>query len=176
MKAKPLVLLHVVFLSFEETPFFRVLGRFAEELYCQRKDSASSTLSPIKTRAEKIMNTGSEYDSWIPSTVPATPQESLSIDLLIQSVDEFQRRDYLKTLDKLTDENHHLQQSILHFQEEWCATLDVVQCVNEVLLRVQSALGKCFQEQIEAEKYWLASWRIEDNVPGNSGYSPAGWV
>ncbi|KIW79852.1 hypothetical protein Z517_06467 [Fonsecaea pedrosoi CBS 271.37] len=122
------------------------------------------------------MDAESVYDSWIPSTVPATPEESCSIDSLIQRVDELQRRDYLETLDKLTFENHHLQKSILHYQREWCSTLDLLQCANEALLRMQNALGKCFQEQIEAEKYWLASWRIEDSAPGNSGYSPAGWI
>ena len=122
------------------------------------------------------MDTESDYELEIPSTEPSTPGDVFSIESLIQRVEEFQKRDYLATLDKLTVENFDLQQRILHYQGEWCSMLDLLECVHESILKLQNALGKCFQEQMEAERYWLASWRIKDNAPNDSAYSPAGWI
>ena len=122
------------------------------------------------------MDTESDYELEIPSTEPSSPGDFFSIESLIQRVEDFQRRDYLATLDELTAENLDLQQRILHYQEEWCSMLDLLQCVHEALLTLQDALGKSFKEQMEAENYWLAFWRIKDDASGGTRYSPAGWI
>ncbi|OAL36191.1 hypothetical protein AYO20_04605 [Fonsecaea nubica] len=95
---------------------------------------------------------------------------------LIQRVEEFERRDYLEMLDRLTRDNLNLQRDVLHYQREWCALLDLLQYVNEALVRLQNALAKCFQEQVDAEEYWLTSWGIEDEITRGAGYNPTGWV
>ncbi|EXJ56216.1 uncharacterized protein A1O5_12672, partial [Cladophialophora psammophila CBS 110553] len=118
----------------------------------------------------------SDYETEVQPTEPSTPDEAFSIESLIQRVEEFQRRDHLETLVQLTTENSDLQQRILYYQEEWCSTLDLLQHIHEALLQLQNALGRCFQEQMEAERCWLASWRTRGNAPGESGYSPTRWI
>jgi hypothetical protein len=119
------------------------------------------------------MDAESDYEIGLPPTESPITGEIFSIEFLIQRVDEFRKRDQLETLEKLTAENFFLQQRILRYQEEWCFTLDMLQKAHEALLRTQNALEKCFQEQISAEREWLASWGIKREASDGLGYSPA---
>ena len=92
------------------------------------------------------MDDESDYDIGFPPTEPSTPDEIVSIESLIKRVEEFQKRDRLDTLEKLTAENSFLQQYIRQYQREWCLTIDLLLKTYKSLLRMQNSLGKCFQE------------------------------
>jgi hypothetical protein len=119
------------------------------------------------------MDDESDYNIGLPPTEPSTPEEIISIESLIKRVEEFQKRDRLDTLEKLTAKNSFLQTQIRRYQREWYVTIDLLLKTHDSLLRMQNALGKCFQEQIGAEKNWLAFWGIKRD---SSCFSPAGWI
>jgi len=122
------------------------------------------------------MDTESDYELAFSPTEPSTPGELFSIEFLIERGIESQKRDQLETLDKLTVENSALQQNILHYQKQWCSTLDMLQDMHEALLILQDALGKCFEEQLEAERSWLGIWRFNSDAPDDSSHRPNGWI
>jgi hypothetical protein len=126
--------------------------------------------------ANENMDAESDYEIELPPTANLTPRKFFSIEFLIKRVDEFRKRDQLEILENLTAENFFLQQRILRYQKEWCFTLDMLQNAHEALLKMQNALEKCFQEQISAERGWLASWGIKREASNSLGYSPAGWI
>lgn len=94
------------------------------------------------------MDDESVYDIGLPPTEPSTPKEIISIESLIKRVEEFQKRDRLDTLEKLTAENSFLQQQIRQYQREWCSIIDLLSKTHKSFIRMQNALEKCFQEQI----------------------------
>jgi hypothetical protein len=122
------------------------------------------------------MDTESNYELAFTPTESLTPRALFSIEFLIERGDEFEKRDQLEMLDKLTVENSALQRQILHYQEQWCSTLAMLRNAHEALLILQNALKKCFEGQIEAERSWLAFWRINSEASHHSSYSPNGWI
>ena len=119
----------------------------------------------------------SNYELGILPSEPSSPNEASSIGSLIKTVEEFQRRDQLETLSKLTAESSRLQQYIVHYQRQWCYTLDLLQSVHDALLILKNALEKYFREQLEAEKRWLSLWRLNDGPSNGADYTnPAGWI
>ena len=123
------------------------------------------------------MDSESNYELGIPSSKPPSPIEEASIGSLIRTVEEFQRRDQLETLSKLTEESSCLQQYIVHYQNQWCYTVDLLQNAHDALLALQSSLKKCFHQQLKAEKRWLSFWRLDDGSSNGEGdYNPTGWI
>lgn len=122
------------------------------------------------------MDCESNYEISIPPTELSSEDEEFSIEALIQRVDEFQKRDQLESLDRLTAENSFLQKRILRYQQEWCSIILLLQTAHESLLKIQKAIGVCFKEQIVAERAWLAFWGISSEASNNESYSPAGWI
>ena len=122
------------------------------------------------------MDSDSDYELAFSPTESSTPGELFSVEFLIESGIESQKRDQLKTLQKLTVTYSTLQCQVLHYQEQWCCTLDMLRAAYESLLILQNALRKCFEEQAEAEKSWLAIWRINFDAHGTSSNSTNGWI
>ncbi|KAF2279011.1 uncharacterized protein EI97DRAFT_372412, partial [Westerdykella ornata] len=58
--------------------------------------------------------------------------DEFSINQFIQRVEEFQRRDQLDTLEKLTEENCSLQRSILSYRKHWYIAMDILEVLYEV--------------------------------------------
>jgi hypothetical protein len=121
-------------------------------------------------------NAESSYTSRVESTASSTLDESYLVRSLIQRVEEFQRKDYFEALDKLTTETRRLHKVISHYQDEWCSTLDLLQQTEEILLSIRGALERCFEDQMEAERYWASSWRIQSDGPSYVGYNATGWI
>lgn len=63
------------------------------------------------------MDTNSSYETEILTTQPSTLNETFSIKTLIRRVEEFQKRDQLETLERLTGENFLLQRRLVRYQE-----------------------------------------------------------
>jgi hypothetical protein len=116
----------------------------------------------------------SDYEIGLPGSGRSTPEEDVSVGSLIQRVEEFQRRNELETLEKLTNEKSLLHRRIAYYRESWSRTLELLQKAQEALLSVSTALEKCFQEEKAAEKDWLAFWGIISEVKKDS--RQAGWI
>ncbi|KAF2259114.1 hypothetical protein CC78DRAFT_586273 [Lojkania enalia] len=103
---------------------------------------------------------------------PRNPEE-FSIDTLIQRVEEFQRRDHLETLEKLTEENCSLQQRILRYRKYSCLTLDILEKVYEGMLAMQKVLNECLEEEKAVEQAWLI---FKEGESGWREYSSGRWI
>ena len=129
------------------------------------------------TSRVRSIESESNYNLTILPSEPSSPNAPVSIEALIKTVEELQRRDQLETLSKLTAESSRLQQYIVYYQRQWCHTCDLLQNTHNTLLILQNALQKCFQEQLEAEKRWLSLWRLDDGSSDSTEYySATGWI
>jgi hypothetical protein len=118
----------------------------------------------------------SNYEKRSPSTSVLPLEDVFSIELLINRVEEVQRRDQLEVIQRLTLDNSLLQQLVINYQKQWCWTLDLLEKTQEAVLLMQKALERCIEADIAAEKDWLAFWGIGKEHTKRSGYSPAGWI
>ena len=118
----------------------------------------------------------SDYEKSLKSTRPSTPIETFSIDCLLQSVEEFQRRDQLETIQRLTYDNSLLQYLVVEYQKKWCRTIDLLEKAQEAVLLLQRMLEHCIREDVAAEREWLAFWGIKKEGTQRPNYSPAGWI
>jgi hypothetical protein len=109
-------------------------------------------------------------------TPPGECEEPLSIEFLINSEHEFQRRDQLEMLDRLMNDASTVQHQILCYQKEWCCALDTLRSAHEALLVLQSTLQNIFERQMDAERDWLAFWRINSETTNHADFSPGGWI
>lgn len=116
----------------------------------------------------------SDYEIGLPDSRSSTPEEIFSVGSLIQRVEEFQTRNQLETLEKLTNEKSLLHRRITFYRESWSRTLELLQKAQEALLSMSTALEKCCQEEKAAEKDWLAFWGIISELEKDS--RQAGWV
>jgi hypothetical protein len=102
-----------------------------------------------------------------------TNSEEFSMGTLIQRVEEFQRRDYLETLEKLTEENCPLQQLILRYRKYSCLMLDILEKAYEGVLVMQKVLNKCLEEERAVEQAWLI---FKEGESGWREYSSGEWI
>jgi hypothetical protein len=122
------------------------------------------------------MDSDSDYERETQNTEPSSPMEGFSIESLIKRVDEFQRRDHMETIEKLTIENSLLQHVTVEYQKNWCMTIEVLEKTHQAVLTLQKALENCVNEDIAAERQWLAFWGIKKECTTRQNYSPAGWI
>ena len=76
-------------------------------------------------------------------------------------------------IERLTNENREMQNAIVKYQKLWCSTIELLEEAYQALQALQRAFQHCIDEDIAAEKDWLAFWGIKK---GNQHYSPAGWI
>ena len=69
----------------------------------------------------------SNYEKGPKNTRPSTSIETFSIDCLIHRVEEFQRRDQLETIQRLTHDNSLLQHLVAEYQKKRGKTIFVVE-------------------------------------------------
>ncbi|KAH7111850.1 hypothetical protein B0J11DRAFT_512092 [Dendryphion nanum] len=122
------------------------------------------------------MESDSDYERGIQDTEPSTPIEHFSIECLIKRVDEYQRRDHMETIERLTTENSLLQHVIVKYQKNWCWTIEILEKTHQAVLTLQKALEYCIDEDIAAERQWLAFWGIKKECTTRQNYNPAGWI
>jgi len=102
--------------------------------------------------------------------------EDTTIDSLIRRVEEFQVISQLETIDRLTTENFLLHQLIVAYQKRWSRTMDLLERSQYILATLQEALRDCVNEEIAAERDWLAFWGIRKDHVQLPKYSPGGWI
>jgi hypothetical protein len=105
-------------------------------------------------------DSSSNYDKGSLNAEDLTLEPAFSIELLINRVEEVQRREQLEVIQKLTLDNSLLQQHVIHYQEQWCWTMDLLEKTHEAVLLMQKALEHCIEEDIAAEQDWLTFWGI----------------
>ncbi len=103
-------------------------------------------------------------------------EETFSLDLLINRVEELQRIDKLEAIQKLTHENSLLQQVAVEYQRQWCCTIDLLEKTQEAVLVLQRAVEYFSAENEAAERAWLAAWGIERSEVDLRTCNLAGWI
>ncbi|KAH9204869.1 hypothetical protein DL95DRAFT_318624 [Leptodontidium sp. 2 PMI_412] len=99
-----------------------------------------------------------------------------SIDDLLKKVEEFQRRQQLETLERITTENSWLEFHIARHRQDSTRTMNLLQEVYNAVILMQEALEKCRLEEMKANQAWLAFWGICEHPNTNPGARPAGWI
>ncbi|KAH7108758.1 hypothetical protein B0J11DRAFT_449477 [Dendryphion nanum] len=122
------------------------------------------------------MNSDLDYERDTQDTKPSTPTKEFSVGSLIKRVDEYQRRDHMETIETLTTDNSLLQHVIVKYQKNWCLTIEILEKTHQAVLTLQKALEHCIDEDIAAERQWLAFWGIKKECTTRQNYSPAGWI
>ncbi|PVH72507.1 hypothetical protein DL98DRAFT_72063 [Cadophora sp. DSE1049] len=108
------------------------------------------------------------------STSPAPID--FSIDDLLKRVEEFQRRQQLETLERITTENSWLEYHIARHRQDSIRTMNLLQEIYNAVTLMQKALQQCRLEEIRANRSWLAFWGIREHPDTASEAPPAGWI
>ena len=122
------------------------------------------------------MDADSNNEKSVQKSNRSTTIEIFSFESLINRVDEFQRRDYLDTIERLTIENSLLENVVVKYRRNWCLTIDVLENAYQAMLTLEKALENYIIEDIAAEKQWLLFWGIKKECTMRQNYSPAGWL
>jgi hypothetical protein len=105
-----------------------------------------------------------------------TSQDSIdfSIDDLLSRVEEFQKRQQLETLERITMENSWLEFHIARHRQDNIRTMNLLREVYNVVVLMQEALEKCRLEEMKANQAWLAFWGVRGHP--TPGVHSAGWI
>jgi hypothetical protein len=101
--------------------------------------------------------------------------DDMSIESLLERVDEFQKMEERETLDRLEKENATLRRELLCHQRSCRATMDLFKEAFEAIVLVQTALQTCNEEEEKANTDWLAFWGVRMETPSNLTYQPIQW-
>jgi hypothetical protein len=99
-----------------------------------------------------------------------------SIEDLLKRVGEFQKRQQLETLERITTENSWLEFHIARHRQDSTRTMNLLQEIYTAVILMQEALEKCRLEEMKANEAWLAFWGIREHPNTTSGSHPAGWI
>lgn len=130
-------------------------------LHCQNNMDATST-------QDSALNPHTH------STSPAPID--FSIDDLLRRVEEFQRRQELETLERITTENSWLEYHIARHRQDSTRTMNLLQEIYNAVTLMQKALQQCRLEEIKANQSWLAFWGIREHLDATPEAPPAGWI
>jgi hypothetical protein len=112
-----------------------------------------------------------------PNTHSTSPGSiDFSIDDLLKRVEEFQRRQQLETLERITTENSWLEYHIARYRQNSTRTMNLLQEIFNAVTLMQKALQQCRLEEIKANRSWLAFWGIREDPDTTSDAPPAGWI
>jgi hypothetical protein len=118
----------------------------------------------------------SDYEREACETRSAALENIFSVHLLINRTEEFQRRDQMEILERLSLDNSLLQHLVVEYQKQWCRTIDLLEKVQEAVWSLQQAIEYYFSEHVAAEKAWLAFWGVERGSTAQHKHSLAGWI
>jgi hypothetical protein len=91
-------------------------------------------------------------------------------------VEEFQRRQQLETLERITTENSWLEYHIARHRQGSTRTMNLLQEIYNAVTLMQKALQQCRLEGIKANRSWLAFWGIREHPDTTPEAPPAGWI
>ena len=100
------------------------------------------------------------------SSAPSEKRQNGSpiIEDLLRRIDEFQRVEEQKTIDRLTRENAFLKQRIVCYATSQDSTMNLLREVFEATLLIQTALEESHFKKLDARRDWLAFWGIYQEV------------
>jgi hypothetical protein len=104
---------------------------------------------------------------------------TFSIDLLLERVNEFQRRAELDTIESLRKENEQLRERITHLEKIWSLTATLLREPYEAVVILQGTLERSHYEKAAAEQDWLAFWGIKHESGqelGHESQEPSTWA
>jgi len=106
------------------------------------------------------------------------PNDSIgfSVSDLINRVEEFQKRQQLETLERITMENSWLEFHIARHRQDSTRTKNLLQDVYNAVVLIQEALEKFRLEDMKANQDWLAFWGVREHPNPTSEPHPAGWI
>ncbi|KAF8856251.1 hypothetical protein BDZ45DRAFT_594457 [Acephala macrosclerotiorum] len=102
--------------------------------------------------------------------------EEFSIGALLGRVNEFQRRQELDTLERITMENSWLEHHIARCRETSSRTIKLLHGIYQAVALMQNTLEKCRRQDLAADRAWLAFWGIHNEHPSSLEEHPASWI
>ena len=107
-----------------------------------------------------------------------TSQESIdfSINDLLKRVEEFQKRQQLETLKRITTENSWLEFHIARHRQDSTRTMNLLQEVYNAVVLMQETLEKCRLEDMKEHQAWLAFWGVREQPNTTPEPHPANWI
>jgi hypothetical protein len=149
-----------------------ILGIFAYMLYRR------PTITVFALLKQHNMDTTSSQEAAPTPNWQFDPQEPVdfSIDDLLKRVEEFQKRQQLETLERITTENSWLEFHIARHQQNSTRTMNLLQEIYNAVMLMQEALEKYRLEEVKADQAWLAFWGIRERPNVTPGTHQAGWI
>jgi hypothetical protein len=110
------------------------------------------------------------------SQVTSKDSIEFSVNDLIKRVEEFQKRQQLETLERITSENSWLEFHIARRRQDSTRTMNLLQEVYNAVVLMQEVLEKCRLEEMKANQGCLAFWGVREHPNTTSEPHPAGWI
>jgi hypothetical protein len=110
----------------------------------------------------------------INSPLSIQEREEFSIDSLLEKVEEFQRRQQLETIDRITMENSWLEYHIAQCWESSSRAMNLLPGIYRAIALLQNTLEGCRREDLAADRAWLAFWGISEERPARDHL--ASWI
>lgn len=101
--------------------------------------------------------------------------EALSIESLIERVDNFQKMEELDTIERLEGENAILRHQISCYKRCLRVTMELFKETFESALLIRNALHDCNVEKEKADQDWLTFWGIRLRDASAMAYRPMEW-
>ncbi|KAI1439509.1 hypothetical protein F5Y02DRAFT_405595 [Annulohypoxylon stygium] len=96
------------------------------------------------------------------TTVSSTSSDNFSLDILARQIDHYQATGrHHQTIERLTTENILLIRLIVVYQKNQLKLADILEQTQRALATLEKAIQHCADEEVAAEKDWLAFWGIE---------------
>ena len=125
---------------------------------------------------DRVFKQHNTVSRWPKTPYSILPETHLSIESLLQQIDEFQRAEEEKTIERLTEENTLLQQQILCYRTSRYTTMNLLQEAFEATILIKTALEESHFKNLAAKTDWLMFWGIYQEIAETFGYRPMAWI
>lgn len=95
---------------------------------------------------------------------------------LFKALDDFQREEQKKSIEKLKRKRKTLKREIKHCRKNWFATITLLRTGFNNVLTIQTALEDFNERERRANQEWLKSWGISAEPSPNIKYQLMGWL
>lgn len=113
---------------------------------------------------------------WLKTPYSILPERDLSIENLLHQIDEFQRAEEEKTIERLTEENILLQQQIVCYTTSQYTAMNLLQEAFEATILIKTALEESHYKNLAAKTDWLGFWGIYQEIAEMFGYNSMAWI
>ncbi len=113
--------------------------------------------------------------------VPSAPSQkrqigSPIIEDLLHHIDEFQRVEEQKVMERLTKENAFLKRRIVCYTTSQNTAMNLLREVFEATILIRTALEESQFKELDARQDWLAFWGIYREVVEMFGHHSMTWI